>query len=303
MVKGINDARPVAAIGNFDGVHRGHQYLLGETKKLAAKAGGETGVIVFDPHPRRFFRPDDPPFLLTTEGDRDWLLLGHGADFIRPLTFDAEMAALTPEAFVKDVLRDHLNLGGVVTGDEFQFGKNRSGDVNLLKKLCEQEGIAAHRVAPLAQKGHEEKIGSSAVRKALRDGDIKKAERLLGRRWPVTGEVEEGQKLGRTIGFPTANISLGELVEPKYGVYAVTVLMSNDDEYHAVANFGRKPTVGSDAPLLEVHLFDFDGDLYGRSIEVSFVDFIRPEQKFDGIEALQKQIAADAETAKKILAD
>ena len=153
----------------------------------------------------------------------------------------------------------------------------------------------------MAQKNAEEKIGSSAVRNALREGDVQKAARLLGRNWSVSGVVVEGQKLGRTIGFPTANLTLGDLVEPKYGVYAVTVDV-DDEKHRGVANFGRRPTVGSDAPLLEAHLIDFDGNLYGTRISVSFLDFIRPEQKFDGLDALQKQIAADTDTAKKILA-
>ena len=300
MVKDANAARPVAAIGNFDGVHRGHQYLLDETKKIATATDAPVGVVVFDPHPRRFFRPHDPPFLLTTANDRNALLCAHGADEVMTLDFDMRLASLTPEEFVNDVLHDQLGLGGVVTGEEFQFGKNRAGDAASLKELCAAAGMTAHAVTPLPQKDAEEKIGSSAVRNALRDGDVKKAARLLGRHWSVSGVVAQGQKLGRTIGFPTANFTLGELVEPKYGVYAVNVDVTGE-RYKGVANFGRRPTVGAEAPLLEAHLLNFDGDLYGKRIEVSFVDFIRPEQKFDGIAALQKQIAADTETAKKIL--
>ena len=302
MVDALGEEKSIAAIGNFDGVHRGHQYLLDETIKLAKAGGVQAGVVVFDPHPQHFFRPDDPTFLLTTSSQRDALLLEHGADFVSPLIFDAAMASLTPEEFVQRILCEELNLGGVVTGNEFQFGKGRAGDVETLQTLCAQKGIATHQVAPLAPKVGDEKIGSSVVRQALRDGDVKRAEHLLGRPWAVSAIVEEGRKLGRTIGFPTANLRLGELVEPKYGVYAVSVLADRHEPYRGVANFGCRPTVGSDVPLLEVHLLDFDGDLYDEAIEVRFVDFIRAEQKFDGLDALQKQIAIDRETALQILA-
>lgn len=301
MVEPLVEQKPIAAIGNFDGVHLGHQYLLRETIKLAAQENVPAGVVVFDPHPQRFFRPNDPAFLLTTSMQRDALLLDYGADFVLPLNFDAEMAGLTPEAFVRRILHEELNLGGVVTGSEFQFGKGRVGNVETLKSLCAEAGIQAYQIAPLSKHVDSDKIGSSAVRQALRDGDVKCAEQLMGHPWSVSAVVEKGRELGRTIGFPTANLRLGELVEPKYGVYAVTVLVDRHEPYNGVANFGCRPTVGSDVPLLEVHLLNFDGDIYGETIEVAFVDFIRPEQKFDGLEALQKQIAIDCKTAEKIL--
>ena len=286
-----------AAIGNFDGVHRGHQYLLEKTQKLAEAAGAPMGVVVFNPHPRCYFRPQDPPFLLTTSAERDRLLRSHGVDVIMTLTFDAVMAALTPEAFVRDILRDQLGLSGVATGAEFRFGKGRAGDAAILGAICEKEGIVAHKVTPMTSLQGEEKIGSSAVRYALKEGDMKRAALLLGRPWSVSGSVCEGRKLGRAIGFPTANITLGELIEPKYGVYVITVKFSGKT-YNGVANFGRRPTVGADAPLLEVHIFDFDGDLYGASIDVAFMDFIRPEKKFNDITLLKTQIAEDSKKAR-----
>ncbi len=289
---------PVAAIGNFDGVHLGHQFLLAETRKIAEAAGAPTGAVVFDPHPRRYFRPDDPPFLLTTAADRARLLKAHGAETVMTLTFDSGLAALSPEDFVRKILRERLGLSGVVSGSEFHFGKGRAGDVDALARLAVAAGISAHRVAPLpADDGGIEKIGSSAVRAALKSGDVAEAERLLGRRWSVSGTVAEGRRLGRTIGFPTANLDLGELIEPRYGVYAVSVT-HGARAYPGVANFGLKPTVGAPRPLLEAHLLDFQGDLYGETIEVAFAAFIRPETKFQSIDELKAQIGCDVETAR-----
>ncbi|MEL7486957.1 MAG: bifunctional riboflavin kinase/FAD synthetase [Pseudomonadota bacterium] len=289
--------RAFAAIGNFDGVHRGHQFLLAETAKLAADHDARAGVVVFEPHPRRFFNPDEPAFRLTTDKERERLLRAYGVEEIFTLTFDAALAALSPEDFVRSILKDRLDLVGVVTGAEFVFGKARAGDAALLAELCASVGIVARSLEPIAQRDGEEKIGSSAVRAALRAGDVGAAARLLGRPWRVGGVVAEGRKLGRTIGFPTANVTLGDLIEPKFGVYAVRIDVGGDT-YGGVANFGRRPTVGSDAPLLEAHLFDFAGDLYGKSVNVSFVDFIRDEKKFDSIDALKAQIAADAAAAR-----
>jgi len=209
---------------------------------------------------------------------------------------------LSPEDFVVSVLKGRLDLAGVVTGSEFQFGKDRTGNVEVLQNLCSDVGVEAHRVDPIAMAGATEKIGSSDVRDALQHGEIRKVAELLGRNWSVRGVVQEGQKLGRTIGFPTANLILGDLVEPQYGVYAVVVSVEGDD-YKGVANFGRRPTVGAPAPLLEVHLFDFDDELYGKEIIVAFVDFIRIEQKFEGLEALKAQIAVDCGTARQLLDD
>ena len=292
--------RPVAAIGNFDGVHCGHQFLLRETKALADQLGAPSGVVVFDPHPRRFFKPDEAPFLLTTPQRRSALLKAYGVDEVISLPFNAELAALSPEAFVEEVLIGALNLQGVVTGAEFRFGKGRAGDAALLKKLFEAAGRSALTVTPLDQKEAAQKIGSSAVRNALREGEVTRATQLLGRPWSITGIVQEGRRLGRTIGFATANIFLGDILAPRFGVYAVMV-KHGDKTYQAVANFGVKPTVGDHEPVLEAHLFDFDADIYGEELEVVFYDFLRAEQKFDGLDALKAQIAADAKAAREVL--
>ncbi len=292
--------RPVAAIGNFDGVHMGHQFLLQQTKALADEIGAPTGVVVFDPHPRRYFKPDEPPFRLGTPAQRDALLKSYGVDEVISLPFNMDLAQLSPEAFVNEILIGKLDLQGVVTGAEFRFGKARAGDATMLKALFEQAGRRALTVTPLDQSDVTQKIGSSAVRNALREGKVKHAADLLGRQWSVFGVVQEGRRLGRTIGFATANVFLEDILAPKFGVYAVMV-KHGGKEYQAVANFGVKPTVGSDQPVLEAHLFDFDKDIYGDEIEVVFYDFLRPEAKFDGLDALKAQIAADAEAAKASL--
>lgn len=301
MVKAQAQRGAVAAIGNFDGVHRGHQQLLKQTIAFARKQRGKPTVVVFEPHPRRYFRPDDPPFLLTTSARREALLRAYGAEDVITLTFDAALAAMTPESFVSEVLKSRLDLSGIVTGTEFRFGKGRSGDAEGLKALCAAVGIETLLVAPARTETPSDKISSSDIRNALQDGDVGSAAAMLGRYWSVAGEVVAGQKLGRTLGFPTANMTLGELIEPRRGVYAVDATIDGV-VMPAVANFGRRPTVGASAPLLETHVFGFDGDLYGKVIDVAFVDFIRDERKFDGLEALKAQIAADCQAARHLLA-
>lgn len=300
MVKAREEGRAVAAIGNFDGVHRGHRRLIKETIAFARKLNGVPAALVFEPHPRRFFRPEDPPFLLTTPERREALLKEAGARKVLTLRFDAALASMTPEAFVRDVLVGQFDLSGVVTGTEFRFGKGRAGDAEGLKSLCEAAGVAVNLVEPSLDGASGEKVSSSAVRAALREGDVRAAAVMLGRPWAASGVVLSGQRLGRTLGFPTANISLGELIEPRRGVYAV--MASFDGRIlPGVANFGRRPTVGSSAPLLETHIFDFDGELYGKTIDVALVDFIRDERKFAGLDELKRQIAADCRAARHLI--
>ncbi|WP_428407051.1 bifunctional riboflavin kinase/FAD synthetase [Hyphococcus sp.] len=290
----------IAALGNFDGVHRGHQYLLQQTADFARDHGAAPGVVLFEPHPRRYFRPDDPPFLLTLPVKRDALLRAAGAEEIFALTFDKTLASMTPEEFVTGVLKDGLGLAGVVTGADFRFGKGRAGDGAALKALGEEAGMKVKLVDVLAENPDAEKFGSSAVRAALQAGEVDKAAEMLGREWSVTGVVAEGRKVGRSIGFPTANLTLGELIEPRKGVY-VTRTIVDGKTHGSVSNFGRRPTVGESAPLLETFLFDFEGDLYGKEIEVAFVSFLRDERKFDGLDALKAQIAEDCLKARAVL--
>lgn len=295
----VADRKIVAAIGNFDGVHLGHQFLLEKTKAFAADNKAAPGVVLFEPHPRRYFRPDEPPFLLTRPEKRDALLREAGVQEIFALTFDKSLASMTPEEFVVGVLKERLALSGIVAGADFHFGKDRAGDGAALKALGAQAGMAVKLIDLLDDHGGG-KFGSSAVRDALRRGLVEEATAMLGRPWSVRGPVLKGQKVGRTIGFPTANMTLGDLIAPRQGVYATRVLVG-DKTYDAVSNYGRRPTVGSDAPLLETYLFDFEGDLYGRRIEVSFIAFLRDERKFDGLDALKAQIANDCVNARAIL--
>lgn len=291
----------IAAIGNFDGVHRGHVALIGRVAAIARDKGAKAGAVVFDPHPRRYFRPEDPPFLITTAPARNALLSAAGADAILPLAFNAHLAALSPEEFVRDILKRDLGLAGVVVGGDFRFGKGRAGDADSLSALCTAHGLSAHVIEPLAEKGHSDKIGSTAIREAILLGEVDRAAGMLGRFWRVDGLVGAGNKVGRTLGFPTANMTLGELIEPRRGVYAVRADV--DGEMIAgVANFGRRPTVGAPAPLLETHLFDFSRDIYGKTVGVEFVRFIRDEMKFSGLDALKAQIAEDCDVARRLLA-
>lgn len=291
-----------AAVGNFDGVHRGHRFLLDRTIAFAESIGAQPAAVVFDPHPRRYFRPADPPFLITTAPMRDALLLEAGAARVFALAFDDALSALSPEAFVREVLKGRLGLAGVVTGKDFRFGAGRAGDAASLVELCAAHGIRALIVEPLADQQHTDKIGSTAIREALLSGAVDRAATMLGRPWRVTACVERGRQIGRTLGFATANLTLGALIEPRRAVYAVRANIG-ERRFDGVANFGRKPTVGDVSPLLEVHLFDFSGDLYGRTLSVDFIAFLRDERKFDSLDALKAQIAADCIDAKRKLSE
>jgi riboflavin kinase/FMN adenylyltransferase len=291
-----------AAIGNFDGVHRGHKFLLKQATAFAATIGAAPAAVVFDPHPRRYFRPDDPPFLITTAETRNALLRGAGAAEVLALRFDKALSSLSPEAFVRDILKGRLNLAGVVTGKDFRFGAGRAGDAASLAVLCETTGMRTLIVDPLTDQQHTDKIGSTAIREALLSGAVDRAAAMLGRPWRVEGRVERGRQIGRTLGFATANLTLGELIEPRRAVYAVRAIIDGR-RFDGVANFGRKPTVGNVAPLLEVHVFDFTEDLYDKKVGVDFIAFLRDERKFDGLEALKAQIAADCQEAKRKLSE
>ena len=296
----VNAKSVIAAIGNFDGVHLGHQALLRETVNIAKRENACPGAIVFDPHPRQFFQPDAPAFMLTSSGDRDALLRSHGAEKILHIPFDEAMSKTSPVDFVHDVLIGQLGVFGVVAGSDFRFGVNRDGDASLLKQLSEGPEFFTAIVDLVNDGAQGVKFGSTAIRNAIQNGDMTGAARMLGHRWSVPGVIVQGQKLGRTLGFPTANMTLGDYIAPRHGVYAITA-RHDGVRYDGVANFGRRPTVGSDMPLLEVHLFEFSGDLYDVRLGVEFVDFIRDEQKFNGLEALKSQIAQDIKSAQLIL--
>lgn len=290
----------VAAIGNFDGVHRGHQHLLACTRDFAGENSAKPGAVVFDPHPKRYFNPGAVPFLLSTLETRRNLLRANGIDHVIMLAFNAALTALQPDCFVKNVLRDRLGLKGVVVGSDFRFARNREGDVSMLADLCSGEGMAVKIVDPLTDGRGVEKYASSTIRKALQAGEMQRAAALLGRTWSIAGTVVKGRKKGRQIGFPTANIIPGEVIGPRHGVYASTVRIDGKS-YGAVSNFGCRPTLGGGAPLLEVHIFDFDRDIYGRYIDVALVRHIRDEHAFDSMTALETQISLDCKAALRIL--
>jgi riboflavin kinase/FMN adenylyltransferase len=295
------DARgSVIALGNFDGVHLGHRHVIDLARELAQESGGELGVALFDPHPRRFFAPDAPAFRLMSADRRNRTLEALGVKRLHILPFDGEMAKKTPRQFVDEVLADGLGVKGVVTGADFRFGAGRAGSTGDLERLCAEHDIRT-AFAELHGNGAD-KVSSTRIRKAILDGDMQAAETLLGAPWAVEGVVTHGDQRGRTIGFPTANLTLGDYARPAYGVYAVRVGIDGETPQRpGVANFGKRPTVDGETELLEIHLFDFSGDLYDRVLEVEFHDFLRPERRFDGIDALKAQIAQDAEAARRVL--
>ncbi|RJF85664.1 bifunctional riboflavin kinase/FAD synthetase [Sphingomonas cavernae] len=289
----------VIALGNFDGFHAGHQAVVGRAVALARQMGGPALVATFDPHPVRHFKPDAEPFRLTTLDQRQRLFGKAGADAMLVFEFGAELASLTAEEFVAQRLVDLIGARGVVTGEDFTFGKGRGGNVDVLAELGLQYGLVTEAVAPVAAGG--EVISSSRIREALQAGDCEAATRLLTRPFAIEGVVKHGDKLGRDIGFPTANIELGHYLRPRYGIYAVRGRLPDGRVLDGAANLGIRPTFDPPKELLEPHFFDFSGDLYGQTIEVELIRFLRPEMKFDGLDALKVQIAQDCEDAKRVL--
>jgi len=299
----------VVVIGNFDGVHRGHQLLLADARHQAEALGTSLAVLTFEPHPRSVFLPDQPPFRLTSLRAKAHALQDAGVDNLFVLHFDRAFSLKTAEAFVLDILVADLAARHVVVGWDFCFGHKRAGNVALLKSMGAQHGFGVTAVEPVMT-GEGEVYSSSIIRAHLREGRPGKAAELLGRPWEIEGRVEHGDRRGRTIGFPTANLSLGDYLRPAVGVYAVLAGRDPGVEHGGetrwlagVANFGRRPTVAGDDLRLEVHLFDFDGDLYGETLRVRLIDFLRPEKKFDGLDALRAQIALDCGRAREILAE
>ena len=302
------DLRPcVAALGNFDGFHRGHQVVVGEAGRLARAMRLPLTVVTTEPHPRRFFRPHDPPFRLTPFRERAWLLAHFGVDVLGSLIFDRSLASLAPQRFVLDYLVDGFAVRHVVVGFDYRFGHGRAGGVDVLRWMGEMEGFGVSVIAPVTipdAQGGEIICSSSRVRDLLRRGAPRRAADILGHWWAVSARVVHGDERGRELGCPTANLELGEALHPRHGIYAVRVAIDGEDRVRdAVASFGRRPTFGDGEPLLEVHLFDFDGDLYERHLRVEFVDFLRPEERFDTVEALAAQIARDCDEACRRLAD
>ena len=289
----------IVALGNFDGFHAGHQAVVGRALALAREAGLPALVASFDPHPARLFKPELPPFALTSMGQRFDLFAKFGIDAAVLIPFDRELAALSAQDFVTQWLVRRLGVSGVVTGGDFTFGSNRSGDTAQLAALGAEHGINCEVVAPVADAAGT--ISSTRIRNCLRAADPAGAAQLLTRPFTIRGAVEHGAKLGRTLGFPTANMRLGDYVRPAYGVYAVMVRVPGGKRIKGVANLGIRPMIEPPVELLETWLLDWEGDLYGKTLEVELIAYLRPEMKLAGLEALKLQIAADAEAARAVL--
>ena len=291
----------VIALGNFDGFHAGHQAVVGRAVRHARDEGRPAIVATFDPHPVRFFKPDVAPFRLTTLDQRQELFAAAGADAMLVLPFDAALAATSAEDFITALLLGRYGASGVVTGADFTFGKGRGGDVVTLADHARRLGFFTEMVAPVDDS--EEVVSSSRIREALRSGDCDTAARLLTRPFTVRNVVQHGDKNGRLLGFPTANLEMGQYLRPRYGIYAVTGKLPDGRILKGAANLGIRPSFDPPKELLEPHFFDFTGDLYGQEIDVAFHAFIRPEAKYDGMDALMAQIAVDCDEAKALLAD
>ena len=289
----------VMALGNFDGFHLGHQAVAGEAIGQAKAAGKPAIIATFDPHPVRFFVPDSPHFRLTTLDQRQRLFGEAGADAMLVFDFDKAMAATSAEDFVRELLDRQLGASGVVTGEDFTFGKGRRGSVASLRALGETAGITATAMGPVTDE--QGIISSSRIREALQAGDCATATRLLSRPFTVEGVVQHGDKNGRLLGFPTANVDMTNYLRPRYGIYAVRGRLADGRILNGAANLGIRPSFDPPKELLEPHFFDFDGDLYGQTIAVEFHAFIRGEEKFDDMDALKAQMAADCDIARKLL--
>jgi riboflavin kinase/FMN adenylyltransferase len=291
--------RPVVAIGNFDGVHRGHRSVIGTAIQRAEAAHRPAAVLTFEPHPRTFFHPEEPSFHLSSEAAKLRLLAATGIDGTIILTFNAALAGHSAEAFVQEILVDRLAITGAVIGFNFHFGKHRRGTPDFLVAQGAQHGFSVDVVPPFQYQGR--RVSSGAVRDALTAGHVTEATELLGYPYFVTAQVEHGDKRGRTLGYPTATLRLGAVCGDRLGIYAVRVGVGGV-RYDGVASFGRRPMFDVGTVLLEVFLFDFTGDLYGEIIDVAFVDWIRPELKFDSVEGLIRRMDEDSRLARAILA-
>ena len=289
----------VVALGNFEGVHRGHRVVIDHAVQLAAKLGKPAAALTFEPHPRGFFRPSEPVFRLSDERTKLRLLSATALDGAIVVKFDAALASLQAKDFVSRILCDWLHISGAVIGFDFHFGRDRAGSPEFLSGEGAQRGFAVDVVA--AVKDSARRFSSGAVRAALSEGDVADAAAILGFPWSVSVEVIHGEKRGRDLGFPTANMRLDPGCGLRHGIYAMRVAVDGK-LYGGVASFGRRPTFDNGAPLLETFLFDFKGDLYGKVVDAAFIGWIRPELKFDSIDALVVRMNEDAARAKAMLA-
>jgi riboflavin kinase / FMN adenylyltransferase len=295
----------VVAIGNFDGMHRGHQQLLAVAHDLARSRNVAFGILTFEPHPRSYFKPLEPVFRLTPPVLKIRLAAHLGPDFLYALDFDGELASLEPETFVMRHLVERLGVSHVVTGYDFHFGKGRRGNPDILRKLGEVHGFGVTVVDQVTDDSGNAPFSSSSIRSALRRGHVRAAAQELGYDWTVMGEVVHGDKRGRTIGFPTANIILDPGAEPFRGIYAVDVrdaaAPAGGPAWMGAAYFGDRPTFSTNRTFLEVYLLDQDIDLYGRILIVSFVDVVRGDKTFKGVDELVMQMKLDCADVRRIL--
>lgn len=292
----------VIALGNFDGLHLGHQAVIGQALALARKAGAAAAVMTFEPHPRMFFKPDQEPFRLSPFRMKARVIEALGVDYLYVQTFDRDFSHRTPENFVAEILVGGLGISHIVVGYDYVFGYQRAGNVEVLRALAAKYGFKVTAVEKLS--AGEERFSSTAIRNLLRDGKPRDAARMLGRYWEIEGRVVAGDKRGRQLGFPTANLEYRDYLHPRKGVYAVRAGVDHGAEtvwHNGVANFGNRPTFDKTDVLLEAHLFDTNEDLYGKHLRVALVDYLREERKFAGLDALKAQIAADGEQARALL--
>lgn len=297
------DKGAAVAIGNFDGVHLGHQSVIALARAAAAELSAPLGVITFEPHPRQVFAPEAPPFRLMNADTKAHRLEKLGIAQLYELTFDAELAGLSAEAFIEQVLVWGLGISHLVVGEDFRFGKGRMGDVESLRSAGSKHGFGV-TIAPLVTDAQGD-FSSTAIREALTAGQPDEAARMLGHWHRIDGQIEQGDQRGRDLGYPTANLSIAGLHPPRFGVYAVLVDIHTGPHagrYHGAASMGVRPTFGVNTPNLENHLFDFSGDIYGEDISVALVEWLRPEEAFDTVEALIVQMDADCARAREILA-
>jgi riboflavin kinase/FMN adenylyltransferase len=289
----------VLTVGNYDGVHLGHQHMIRVLQQRSKELGCESAVLVFEPSSKEFIDPKGAPPRLTRWREKYVALAALGVDRLVTLRFDNEIRAMTPQCFVDQLIVDGLGARHVVVGDDFRYGAKAEGNVHSLRTACERRGVGVEQLAPFIVDGV--RVSSTAVRERLERGDCDAAARLLGRRYRMVGRVSHGQELGRTLGFPTANLKLMRRKSPVWGILAVRVYGIDDEPRHGVASLGTRPTVDGVEPLLEVHVFDFAGDLYGRAIEVEFIAKLRDEVKFDSLDSLIVQMKVDAAQARDLL--
>ena len=289
----------IIALGNFDGFHLGHQAVAGHAVAMAKARGVPAIIATFDPHPVRHFKPDAPPFRLTTLDQRARLFAAAGAGAMLVFDFDAELAAVSAEAFVTDWLIGRSGASGVVTGEDFTFGRGRGGNIAVLRAVGAEHGLSVETVGPVVRDGAI--VSSSRIREALLAGDCATAMTLLTRQFAIEGVVQHGDKVGRTIGYPTANIDLGTYLRPAYGIYAVRGRLEDGHVLDGAANLGIRPSFDPPKELLEPYFFDFKGDLYGQVIEVELHAFIRPEAKFNTLDTLTAQMDKDCAEARRLL--